>query len=142
MPDGGTADPSTAGPAVAHLTLFGENEHFRMKSSPVAVLVTILLALAVPVSDYFLKVASSSKTPFLNWNFVLGLLITFFCTFGWVLVMPHLKLAYIGVIYSLTVVLSLCLVGAVFFDEQLKPAEWVGVGLAIASMVLLYQRMA
>lgn len=113
-----------------------------MKTSSVAVGVTILLALAVPVSDYFLKVASSSKTPFLNWNFLLGLLITFFCTFGWVLVMPHLKLAYIGVIYSLTVVLSLCLVGAVFFDEQLKPAEWVGVGLAIASMVLLYQRMA
>jgi multidrug transporter EmrE-like cation transporter len=39
-------------------------------------------------------------------------------------------------------VLSLCLVGALFFDEQLKPAEWIGVGLAIASMVLLYQRMA
>ena len=68
-------------------------------------------------------------------------MITFFCTFGWVLVMPHLKLAYIGVIYSLTVVLSLCLVGALFFDEQLKPSEWIGVGLAIASMTLLYQRM-
>lgn len=55
--------------------------------------------------------------------------------------MPHLKLAYIGVIYSLTVVLSLCLVGALFFDEQLKPSEWLGVGLAITSMVLLYQRL-
>jgi drug/metabolite transporter (DMT)-like permease len=112
-----------------------------MKSSTVAVLVTIILALAVAVSDYFLKVASSSRSPFFNWNFLVGLLITFFCTFGWVLVMPHLKLAYIGVIYSLTVVLSLCLVGALFFDEQLKPSEWLGVGLAITSMVLLYQRL-
>ena len=32
--------------------------------------------------------------------------------------MPHLKLAYIGVIYSLTVVLSLCLVGALFLTSN------------------------
>ncbi len=108
-----------------------------MKSSSTAVLVTILLALAVALSDYFLKIASKTKSPFLNWNFFVGLMITFFCTFGWVLVMPHLKLAHIGVIYSLTVVLSLCLVGALFFDEQLKFWEWIGVGLAIASMTLL-----
>jgi small multidrug resistance pump len=113
-----------------------------MKTSTTSVLITIVLALAVAVSDYFLKNASASHSPFLNRNFFIGLLITMACTFGWVVVMPHLKLAYIGVIYSLTVVLSLCLVGALFFDEQLKPAEWIGVGLAIASMVLLYQRMA
>lgn len=112
-----------------------------MKSSSTAILVTILLALAVAVSDYFLKIASNTKSPFLNWNFFVGLMITFFCTFGWVLVMPHLKLAYIGVIYSLTVVLSLCLVGALFFDEQLKFWEWIGVGLAITSMALLHRVM-
>ncbi len=113
-----------------------------MKSSTISILVTVLLALAVAVSDYFLKNASSSTSPFLNRNFFIALLITLASTFGWVLVMPHLKLAYIGVIYSLTVVLSLCLVGAMFFDENLKPSEWIGVGLAIASMLLLYQRIA
>lgn len=111
-----------------------------MKSST-AVLITVLLALAVPVSDYFLKVASNVKSPFTNWNFAVGVLITLACSFGWVIVMPHLKLAYIGVIYSLTVVLSLCLVGWLFFGEHLKPSEWFGVALAIASMLLLYQRM-
>lgn len=113
-----------------------------MKASTVSILVTIALALAVAVSDYFLKNASESQSPFLNRNFVIGLLITMASTFGWVFVMPHLKLAYIGVIYSLTVVLSLCLVGAVFFGEHLKASEWLGVGLAISSMLLLYQRMA
>ncbi len=111
-----------------------------MKASTVSILVTIALALAVAVSDYFLKNASESQSPFLNRN--IGLLITMASTFGWVFVMPHLKLAYIGVIYSLTVVLSLCLVGAVFFGEHLKASEWLGVGLAISSMLLLYQRMA
>ncbi len=112
-----------------------------MKASSWALLATILLALAVGVSDYFLKNASSSPSPFWNRNFLWGLLITIACTFGWVLVMPHLKLAYIGVVYSLTVVLSLCLVGAVFFGEHLKTSEWIGVGLAISALLLLNQRM-
>ncbi len=112
-----------------------------MKASTISILVTILLALAVAVSDYFLKHASENQSPFLNRNFFIGLVITVACSFGWVLVMPHLKLAYIGVIYSLTVVLSLALVGAAFFGEHLNASEWVGVGLAISSMLLLYQRM-
>lgn len=110
-----------------------------MKASSIAIIATVVLALAVPVSDYFLKTASTSSSPFLNRNFIIGLLITALCSFGWVLVMPHLKLAYIGVIYSLTVILSLCLVGTMFFNETLKPSEWLGVGLAIASLLLLYR---
>lgn len=112
-----------------------------MKGSTATVLATIVLALLVAVSDYFLKHASSNQSPLLNRNFLIGMLITMGCTFGWVIVMPHLKLAYIGVIYSLTVVLSLSLVGAAFFGEHLNSREWLGVGLAIASMLLLYQRM-
>lgn len=110
-----------------------------MKSSSIAIIITVVLALAVAVTDYFLKTASSSNTPFVNRNFFIGLVITILCTFGWVFVMPHLKLAYIGVIYSLTVILSLCLVGTVFFGETLKPTEWLGVGLAITSLLLLYR---
>ncbi len=105
-------------------------------------LVTILLALAVVVSDDFLKHASSNSSPLLKRNFFIVMAITTASTFGWVLVMPHLKLAYIGVIYGLVVVLTLCLVGAAFFWEHLNAREWVGVGLAISSLLLLYQRMA
>ena len=112
-----------------------------MKASTTSILITILLALAVAVSDYFLKNASASQSPFLNRNFLIGFLITAASTFAWVLVMPHLKLAYIGVIYSLTVVLALSVVGAAFFGEHLKASEWLGVGLAISSMLLLYQRL-
>lgn len=113
-----------------------------MKSSTFSVLLTIVLALAVAVSDYFLKNASASSSPFLNRNFAIGLLITIGVTFGWVWVMPHLKLAYIGVIYSITIVLTLCVVGAAYFGEHLSGSEWLGVALAIASMLLLYQRLA
>ncbi len=113
-----------------------------MKSHVIAILITILLALAAVVGDYFLKVASSSKSPFINWSFVVGLLIYSLSAFGLVLVMPHLKLAYIGVLYCLTMVLCLCLLGTFFFNESLRPKEWLGVGLAIISLMLLSSRMA
>jgi len=110
-----------------------------MKASTTSILITIILAIMVAISDYFLKNASASPSPILNRNFLFGLILTVAVTFGWIIVMPHLKLAYIGVIHSLTVILSLCVVGVVFFDETLKPSEWLGVGLAISSLLLLYR---
>jgi drug/metabolite transporter (DMT)-like permease len=112
---------------------------FSLMKPSLAILITVFLALVVAASDYFLKIASSTSSPFLNRNFFIGLLFAILCTFAWVLVMPHLKLAYIGVVYSLTLVLSLCFVGTFFFGETLKPSEWLGVGLAVASLLLLYR---
>jgi small multidrug resistance pump len=106
----------------------------------VAVLITIFLALAAVASDAFLKIASESPRPFANWQFLAGFLIYGLTAFGWVLVMPHLKLAYIGVIFCLTMVLGLCVLG-MFFGETLKPREWLGVAMAGISMLLLYQRI-
>lgn len=105
-----------------------------------AVLITVFLALVAVASDGFLKVASESPRPFANWHFVAGFLIYGLTAFGWVIVMPHLKLAYIGVIFCLTMVLGLCALGF-YFGETLQPREWLGVGLAVASLVLLYQRL-
>lgn len=104
-----------------------------------AILITVTLALIAVAGDYFLKVASSSESVFLNWSFLIGFLIYGLSAFGLVLVMPHLKLAYIGVIYCLTMVLSLCLLGSVFFGESLRLSEWLGVGLAVVSLLLLYR---
>src|SRR5690606_34254806 len=112
-----------------------------MKSHVIAILITVLLAIAAVAGDYFLKVASSSKSPFASWNFVGGLSIYSLSAFGLVLVMPHLKLAYIGVLYCITMILCLCLLGTLFFNESLRPKEWLGVGFAIASLLLL-SRMA
>lgn len=104
-------------------------------------LITVLLALAAVAGDGFLKVASESPRPFLCWQFLAGFLIYGLTAFGWVVVMPHLKLAYIGVIFCLTMVLSLCILG-LFFGEKLNSTEWLGIGLAAASLILLYQRLA
>ena len=108
-----------------------------------AVGITILIAVAGVVGDYFLKLASErTGSPFWNSHFIAGLLIYSLTAFGWVVVLPKLKLAYIGVIYSLTIVLCLCFLGLFFFGEKLRPTEWIGVGLAITSLLLLLHRVA
>lgn len=97
----------------------------------------MLLAVAAVAGDYFLKMASSNKTPFQNWQFFAGLGIYSMSAIGLVLVMPHLNLAQLGVWYSITMILCLCLLGTVVFGESMRPREWIGVGMALVSLVLL-----
>jgi multidrug transporter EmrE-like cation transporter len=89
------------------------------------------------VGDYFLKRASSGEQPLACWDFVVGLVLYASTAFAWVFVMRHLKLATIGVIYSVCMILMLTAMGVLFFDESLNRYEVTGIVLAIASVVLL-----
>ena len=51
--------------------------------------------------------------------------------------MKHLKLGTIGVVYSMSTVVLLTLIGAVVFGESLSPYEVAGVLMAIGSLILL-----
>ena len=51
--------------------------------------------------------------------------------------MRHLKLATIGVVYSISMILLLTGVGVVFFREPLNAYEIAGLALAIGALVLL-----
>lgn len=108
-----------------------------MKAHVIAVLITVLLAVAAVAGDYFLKLASSHKSPFTSWQFGVGMLIYGLSAVGLVCVMPHLNLAHLGAWYCVTMVLCLAILGTTVFGESLNLREWVGVGLAVVSLVLL-----
>ena len=57
--------------------------------------------------------------------------------FGWVFVMKHLKLATIGVVYSVSMILLLTAIGVVGFRESLSAYEIAGLVMAIGALVLL-----
>jgi small multidrug resistance pump len=103
----------------------------------IAILLTIALSAVGVTADYFLKVASSDPHPVRTWSFAVGALIYVSMAFGWVFVMRHLRLANIGVFYSISTVLLLALIGVVFFRENLRPHETIGVILAVVSLILL-----
>jgi multidrug transporter EmrE-like cation transporter len=102
-----------------------------------AVLVTVGFSVVGVVGDYFLKRASAKAESLKSWEFYLGFALYASTAFGWVYVMKHLKLATIGVVYSVSMIVLLTAVGVVAFRESLSYYEWAGLALAGASLVLL-----
>jgi len=87
--------------------------------------------------DYFIKLASLASRPVLNRWFVAGCIMYVLSTFGWVYALRHIKLASIGVIYSLSIVILLAALGVFVFGETLNRREVVGFGFAVVAIVLL-----
>jgi multidrug transporter EmrE-like cation transporter len=108
-----------------------------MDKKALAALVAAVMSGVGIVGDYFLKRASGEDRPLRSWAFVVGLVLYASTAFAWVYVMRHLKLATIGVIYSVCMILMLTGMGLLFFGESLDRYEAAGIVLAIAALVLL-----
>jgi len=105
--------------------------------SYVPILVTIGFSVVGVVGDYLLKLASAQKAPLRSGWFYVGFAVYASTAFGWVYVMRHLKLATIGVVYSVSMILLLTAIGAVAFKESLNAYEAAGLLMAIGSLILL-----
>ena len=108
-----------------------------MSSHSIAILVTIGFSAVGVVGDYFLKLASQQATPLRTMWFYIGFAVYASTAFGWVFVMKHLKLATVGVVYSVSMIVLLTAIGAIVFRESLGAREVAGLILAIASLYLL-----
>jgi small multidrug resistance pump len=102
-----------------------------------ALLVTIAFSFVGVAGDYFLKLASEQENSLRSIWFYVGFALYASTAFGWVFVMKHLKLATIGVVYSVAMILLLTTVGVVVFRESLNYYEIAGLLMAIAALVLL-----
>ena len=102
-----------------------------------ATLVAVAMSCLGIIGDYFLKRASDAEHPLVTRWFPVGLALYASTAFAWVFVMRHLKLATIGVIYSVCMILLLTAMGVFFFGESLNGYEVTGIVLAIASILLL-----
>ena len=108
-----------------------------MEKTTLAVLVTIGFSIVGVLGDYFLKLASNEDQSLKSPWFYIGFVVYASTAFGWVFVMKHLKLATVGVVYSVSMILLLTVIGVVFFRESLNGYEIAGLVMAIASLVLL-----
>jgi len=108
-----------------------------MDKTALAVIVTIAFSVVGVVGDYFLKLASAKDQSLKTPAFYIGFLIYASTSFGWVFVMKHLKLATVGVVYCISMVLLLTAIGVVVFKESLNGYEIAGLVMAVASLLLL-----
>lgn len=102
-----------------------------------AILLAIVMSAVGILGDYFLKQASEEKNPMRSWSFYVGLILYSSTAFAWVFLMKYLKLATIGVVYSVCMILMLAIMGYLFFNETINRWEMLGICLAILSILLL-----
>lgn len=108
-----------------------------MKQQALAVMITMVFSLVGILGDYYLKLASREEDSLRSKWFYIGFVLYATTAFAWVYVMKHLKLATIGVVYSISMVVFLSAIGVLFFDETLNARELTGLVLAVLSLVLL-----
>lgn len=100
-------------------------------------LATVGLSLVCVGADYCLKRAGESDHPFRTRVFAAGTTLYALSAFGWVYVLRHAKLATVGALYCVIVVVMLAVVGVVAFRESLSIPELLGICCAVAALILL-----
>lgn len=108
-----------------------------MDRTTLAALVAAVMSAVGILGDYFLKRASGEPNPLVTRFFLAGLVLYSTTAFAWVYVMRHLKLATIGVIYSVCMILMLTGMGVLCFGESLNRYEVAGIVLAVVAVLLL-----
>ncbi|MGE0103361.1 MAG: transporter [Blastocatellales bacterium] len=99
-------------------------------------LVVIALAALTTIGDYCLKRASQQIEIFNLW-LASGWLIYGTTAVGWVWTMRYLKLATLGAVFSVCMVLFMALLGFLIFKETLSKLEIIGIMLALISVAML-----
>lgn len=99
-------------------------------------LVVLGMALFTTAGDYCLKRASQ-QTSLANRWLAGGCLIYGATALGWAWTMRYLKLATIGAMYSILMVLLMALLGFLVFRETLGRIEIMGILCALISIALL-----
>ena len=108
-----------------------------MSSQQAALLAAVVLAAVGVLADYFLKIASERTNSAQSKWFWLGLSVYALTAGGWVYVMRHLSFSQIGIVYSVSSILLLMLVGTLVLKETLHLSEILGAAMAVGALLLL-----
>ncbi len=101
------------------------------------IFVVVLISVVTALGDVCMKLAGNSGKFFDAKWFACGMLLYLVTGIGWFMAMRVLKLSSIGVIYGVSTVILLALIGVLFFDEKLHSMEVVAIILGLSSICLL-----
>ena len=105
-----------------------------------AAVLTVLLGAVCVVADCLLKRASCTDRPLTSAYFAIGVVLYSASAVGWVYLLRDSKLATIGAIYSMTVIVMLTAVGVFWYGERVSASEMLGLVMAIVATYLLSGR--
>jgi undecaprenyl phosphate-alpha-L-ara4N flippase subunit ArnF len=99
--------------------------------------VLIVVVAATLAGDYFIKLASQRQGGLASRDFLIGAALYAAPAVGWFFLMRAHSLAAIGVFYSASMLVLLAVLGTVVFREAFGLREAIGVGLAVASVLVM-----
>ncbi len=99
--------------------------------------VAVLMSILGVIGDYFLRIAGDGQH-YVEWKwFAAGILLYALTAIGWFYAFKHMQLAMVGVVYSLTTIVLLTLLGTLYFHEKLSLIEGVSIVLSIIVIAAL-----
>ncbi len=96
-----------------------------------------ITAIVVIAGDFIIKIAADDGRPVWSGYVIGGCAIYATSAVFWFYAMQHVTLAQAGVAYSMLTLLALCVIGVIWFGEELYLREYLGIACALAAMVLL-----
>ncbi|MFZ2152923.1 MAG: hypothetical protein WAV41_02595 [Microgenomates group bacterium] len=100
----------------------------------IAIMATTLFTV---VGDSFLKKANDHAARFMNVDFYIGLVMYMMTAYMWVMIYRMTKFSLSGVVYSILGMVVFVFMGVFMFGEKLSVTEYVGIGMALSSMIIL-----
>jgi drug/metabolite transporter (DMT)-like permease len=101
------------------------------------ILVVVVVTIVTVLGDMFLKNATTQTGSRQIISMGLGIGIYILVAFGFFYMYKLMDFSVSGVIYAIMTIVLFVAVGALVYHESINMYEWIGVGLAITSVVLL-----
>ena len=89
------------------------------------------------LGDYLLKLAADRDAGVADPRVIVAALIYASGAFGWLMAMKTIRLAEAGIAYSMITMLAAVAIGAWVFGETILSRDLLGIGFAVAAIVLL-----
>lgn len=105
----------------------------------VTILILLAILLSTSIGDYLIKMASSQNGGLLSIRFIIGAFLYGLPAVGFFYLVKNNSMAAVGVFYSAATVILMALIGHLAFNEALGHKDILGIGLAVASIIIMSQ---
>ena len=103
-------------------------------------LILLVITGATLLGDYAIKVSGQRPAGLLSFEFATGMVLYCLPAIGWFFLMKTHTLAVIGVLYSISTIMLLVVLGVFVFKEPFGMRDAIGVGLAVLAVVVMNHR--
>lgn len=101
------------------------------------IIFSVFLALVTAFGDLLIKKGALDGSLLTNYRVLAAALLYGLTAYGWYFVLRQTKLSSAVMIYTMSLLIVVVLIGVFYFRERLNPAEYCGMAMAVGALLLL-----